>query len=235
MLINELGTVEVVDRWSEMEQESGVFDYFSATKELGVIPVEVENGGFMISYATSSYLRYEEGSYYFVTPDFYYPEGRLDVELTLTYPPNLYLMETNIEPESQGEGVLHWKLEDVSHQVVIVRFEREGPFAEPGRVGSEWQVNPMGLPPLEADEIPGSADEVLKELENIITVARASKATDPDFIIVLEKLLAKLYYVMSIHGLLLDYAQPDESAGTEVPQDEQSGTVASDSSSVGRR
>jgi len=205
MLINERGTVVVVDRWSGLKLEAGVFDYFSAAREIGVIPVKVRNFGFTINFTTSSYLRYEEGRYFFVTPDFYYEEGPLDVELSLTYPPNLVLLSSTPEPDYAGDGVLHWSLQDVSHQLVMAQFERVGPFVDPNRVGPDWQVDPALIEQLDADELPASADEVLKELESIIQIARASEATDPDFLNVMDKLLAKFYYILSSNGLLLDY------------------------------
>jgi hypothetical protein len=208
MLINERGAVEVVDRWSGLKQESGVYEYFSAAREVGTVPVEVRDFGFTLSFATRSYLRYEEGVYHFVTPDFYYAEGPLDVELTLTYPPNLQFIEANFEPTYVGEGVLAWSLPDCSHSYVMARFERTGPFVQPGRTGPEFQVDPMTLMRLTADELPATADDVLKELENIIVAAEASSATDPDFTRVLRKLLAKFYYILDSNGLLLDYRLP---------------------------
>lgn len=218
MLINETGAVEVVDRWSGLTQEAGVFDYFSAAREVGIIPVTVRNFGFTINFTTRSYLRYEDGIYHFVTPDFYYADGPLDVELALTYPPNLVLLGADPPPDYEGDGVLHWSIADASHQIVMARFERIGPFVLPGRTGPDWQVDPAALTQLSADELPASADEVLKELENIITVARASRATDPDFLAVMDKLLAKFYYILSVNGLVLDYeykpaaAEADEEA-----------------------
>jgi len=205
MLINERGVVEVVDRWSGLVQEFGEFDYFSAAREIGVLPVKVENHGFTVSFATKSYLRYEDGYYYFVTPDFYYADGPLDVELSLTYPVNLVLHDATPVPDYIGDGVLHWSLSNVAHDVVIARFERVGPFVQPKRTGPEWQVNPANLVQFSAEELPLSADDVLKELENIINVARVSEATDPEFLRVLDMLLAKFYYVLSTQGLLLEY------------------------------
>lgn len=242
MLINERGTVEVVDRWSGLKLEAGVFDYFSAARELGVIPVKVRDFGFTINFTTSSYLRYEEGRYFFVTPDFYYEEGPLDVELSLTYPPNLVLLESTPEPDYAGDGVLHWSLADVSHQVVMAQFERVGPFVDPNRVGPDWQVDPTVIEQLGADELPGSADEVLKELENIIQVARASEATDPDFLNVMDKLLAKFYYVLSSNGLLLDYVysppgaeEATEADAAQPPSDEPpEGTLSVSGTAVNR-
>lgn len=205
ILINESGIVEVVDRWSDMVQESGEFNYFSAAREIGVLPLEVINHGFTVSFSTKSYLRYEDGYYYFITPDYYYADGPLDVELSLTYPVNLVLQDATPEPDYNGDGVLHWSLSNVAHDVVIARFERVEPFVQPERSGPEWQVNPASLVQLRAEELPVSADDVLKELENVIDVARASKVTDPEFIRVLEKLLAKFYYIFSAQGLLLEY------------------------------
>lgn len=205
MLINEGGAVEVVDRWSGLKQAEGVFNYFSAAREVGVIPVTVKNHGFTISFATRSYLRYEEGDYYFVTPDFYYEDGQLDVELALTYPPNLVVIESRPAPDYSGEGVMQWSITDAAHTVVLVRFERVGPFVQPGRSGPDWQVNPAGLSQLSAEELPTSADDVLKELQNIIAVARSSDATDQDFLRVMDKLLSKFYYLFSVSGMLLDY------------------------------
>jgi len=219
MLINERGSVEVVDRWAGLAQEAGVYSYFSATKEVGVVPVNVRNYGFTLSFATRSYLRYEDGIYHFVTPDFYYAEGPLDVDLTLTFPLNLVFLDANVEPEYIGEGVVHWSLPESSHSLVMARFERVGPFVAPGHTGPDFQVDPATLERLSADELPASADDVLKELENIITVARASQSTDPDFLRVMDKLLAKFYYVLSSNGLLLDYRLPgDDSGGEDEPE-----------------
>ncbi len=50
---------------------------------------------------------------------------------------------------------------------------------------------------------------MLKELENIINVAGASEATDPDFLRVMNKLLAKFYYILASNGLLVDYRLPE--------------------------
>jgi hypothetical protein len=183
----------------------GVFNYFSAAREIGVVPVKVRNFGFTINFTTSSYLRYEDGIYHFVTPDFYYEDGPLDVELTLTYPPNLVFLGSEPAPDYEGDGVLNWSIVDASHQIVMARFERIGPFVMPGRTGPDWQVDPAVLRQLSAEELPLSADEVLKEFENIIAVARASQSTDPDFLRVMDKLLAKFYYILSSNGLLLDY------------------------------
>lgn len=213
MLINDRGAVEVVDRWSGLKQEAGVFNYFSAAREIGVVPVKVRNFGFTINFTTRSYLRYEDGIYHFVTPDFYYEDGPLDVELTLTYPPNLVFLGAEPPPDYEGDGVLNWSLADASHQIVMARFERVGPFVMPGRTGPDWQVDPAVLRQLSAEELPATADEVLKEFENIISVARASQSTDPDFLRVMDKLLAKFYYILSINGLLLDYHYGPTDAG----------------------
>ena len=204
MLINELGAVEVVDRWSNLVQESGTFDYFSATKEVGIVPVAVKDHGFTINFSTRSYLRFEDGTYYFCTPDYYYSAGPLDVELTLTYPPNLRLVSSRPAPAYQGDGVLHWSIPGAAHDVVVAQFERIGPFtpAENSDGDGVWEVDPAVLSRLSAEELPLSADEVLKEFETIIAVARASGATDPDFLRVMDKLLAKFYYIFSIYGLL---------------------------------
>jgi hypothetical protein len=208
MIINERGAVEVVDRWSGLKQENGVYKYFSAAREVGTVPVSVKDGGFTLAFKTRSYLRFEEGAYFFATRDLYYEGGPLDVELSLTYPPNLKLIEAKPEPSYKGDGVLHWSLADCQHTVVIARFERSGPFVEPGHSGPEYQVDPATLKRLSADELPTSADETLKELESIIKMVRASKTADPDFARVLDKLLAKLYYIMDSNGLLLDYKLP---------------------------
>jgi hypothetical protein len=223
MLVNERGSVEVVDRWTGLKQTEGTFQYFSAAREVGTIPVKVVDGGFTISFRTRSYLRYEEGLYFFVTPDFYYEGGPLDVDLSLTFPPNLSLVEANPKPEYQGDGVLHWSLKDVSHQVIIAKFDRTGPFVDPQRSGPDYQVDPRLLEILSQEELPHSADETLKELENIIKVAGASGSTDPEFVRVLEKLLAKLYYVMDSNGLLLDYAPPGiekKAVAEQMPEEE---------------
>jgi hypothetical protein len=208
MLINERGIVEVVDHWSGLTQENGVYNYFTAAREVGTVPVTVKDYSFTLNYATHSYLRFEEGVYYFATPDFYYEGGPLDVELNLTYPPNLTFLDATPAPSYQGEGVLRWQLADCQHTMVLARFERTGPFVRPGEAGPEFQVDPTTLLRLNADELPATADDALKELENVITMARASQSTDPDFIRVLEKVLAKLYYIMDMNGLLLDYRLP---------------------------
>lgn len=205
MLINERGSVEVVDRWTGLKESEGSFEYFSAAREVGTVPVHIKDGSFTISFRTRSYLRYEDGVYYFVTPDFYYKDGPLDVDLSLTFPPNLKLLEANPPPSYEGDGVLHWDLKDCSHQIVLARFDRTGPFVDPQRAGPDFQVDPRLLSILSEEELPHSPDETLKELENIIKVAKASGSSDPDFIRVLEKLLAKFYYVFDSNGLLLDY------------------------------
>lgn len=216
MIVNEQGLIDVVDRWSGLAQETGVFNYFSATRELGVIPVTVKHHGFTIAFKTRSYLRYEDGLYYFVTPDFYYAEGRLDVELSLTVPANLQFLGAEPEPSYIGDSVFHWSLVDCSHQVVIARFERTGPFAPLGATGPGFQVDPAILTKLSAEELPKSADEVLKELETIITLAKAASATDPDLLKVMDKLLAKFYYILSVSGLLQDYRLPKNRAPAAV-------------------
>ncbi len=208
MLINERGIVEVVDHWSGLKQETGVYEYFTAAREVGTVPVAVQDFGFTLNYATRSYLRFEDDVYYFVTPDFYYDAGPLDVELNLTYPANLRYLDATPPPSYQGDGVLRWQLADCRHNVVLARFERTGPFTRPGETGAQFQVDPATLMRLTAEELPASADETLKELENIITAARASQSTDPDFIRVLEKLLAKFYYIFDLNGLLQEYQLP---------------------------
>ena len=208
MLINERGIVEVVDHWSGLQQEAGMFDYFTATREVGTIPVAVKDHSFTLSYSTRSYLRDEEGLCFFATPDFYYEGGPLDVELNLTYPSNLIFLDATPAPSYEGTGVLRWQLADCQHTVVVARFKPNGPFVRPDAAGGHSQVDPSTLLRLNANELPATADEALKELDNIITVARASQGADPDFIRVLEKLLAKLYYIMDINGLLLEYNLP---------------------------
>ncbi len=216
MLINERGAVEVVDRWTGLSQQEGTFDYFTAAREVGTVPVRIKDGSFTLSFKTRSYLRYEDGVYFFVTPDFYYKDGPLDVDLALTYPPNLKLLEANPPPSYEGEGVLHWELEDCQHTIVVAQFDRIGPFVDPQRSGPDYQVDPRVLGVLSQEELPGSADETLKELESIIKVAKASQSSDPDFIKVLEKLLAKFYYIYDSNGLLLDYKPAtDGKAGLE--------------------
>jgi len=240
MLINERGAVEVVDRWSGLKLEAGTFNYFSAAREVGVVPVKVRNYGFTINFATRSYLRYEDGVYHFVTPDFYYEDGPLDVDLTLTYPPNLVFLDADPAPDYLDDGVLNWSFTDAQHQVVMARFERVGPFVMPGRTGPDWQVDPAVLKQLDASELPATADEVLKEFQNIIDVARASQSTDPDFLKVMDKLLAKFYYIMSINGLLLDYhygaKEESQAPADEQPEPEQqqagSGTLSTGGGAV---
>ena len=46
MLINERGAVEVVDRWSGLKQEAGIYKYFSAAREVGEVSVSVKDYGF---------------------------------------------------------------------------------------------------------------------------------------------------------------------------------------------
>jgi len=89
------------------------------------------------------------------------------------------------------------------------------------------------LEQLSAEELPSSADEVLKAFANIISIARASQSTDPDFLRVMDKLLAKFYYVLSSNGLLLDYhykgaKEPGEpAADAQDSSDTQSGGTLS--------
>jgi hypothetical protein len=213
--VTELGIVEVLDAWSGMKIKSGTYPYFSATKESGIIPVHVENYSFAVSFATRSYLKREEGKVYFVSSDFYYEGGPLDVDATLHFPGNLTFVSANVEPATKEKNMLTWKLSGVSHQVLIVEFDQSEPFAPPESPGGPlYQVDPATLPELSADEIPQSPDEALKEFETIIKMLQASDSKiDPDMIRVLRRSLSKFYYLFAVYGLVKDYV-PEKPADT---------------------
>lgn len=204
--ISELGIVEVVESWRGMKMESGIFPYFSATRESGIIPVRVEKGKFTVNFATRSYLKREEGKVYFVTPDFYYEDSPLDVEITLRFPDNLEFQSSNIEPSAKEKGSLKWSLNGVSHKVLVCEFVQFSPFSAPDYpTGPLWQVDPATLPELTAEEIPRSPDEVLKEFEVIIKMIQADKSVDPDLTRVLRKTLSKFYYMFAVYGLVREF------------------------------
>ena len=204
--ITQLGIVEVLESWKDMKMESGVYPYFSATRESGIIPVHVENSSFAVSFATRSYLKYEEGKVYFVTPDFYYEDSPLDVDITLHITSNLALTSSNLEPVVVADNMMKWRLEDVQHQVLIVEFAQTGAFAPPDYPGGVlYQVDPATLPELTAEEIPRTPDEALKELETIIKMIRSQEDIDPDMVRVLRRSLSKLYYLFAVYGLVRDF------------------------------
>ncbi len=204
--ITDLGIVEVVETWRNMKMDSGIFPYFSATRESGIIPVRVQNRKFTVSFATRSYLKREEGRLYFVTPDYYYEDSPLNVEIEVEYPSNLAYLTSNVEPTELGEQKLLWKLEGVSHKVIVAEFEQVSPFATPDYpTGPLWQVDPTTLPELTADDIPRSPDEVMKEFEVIIKMLAADKDVDPDVVRILRKTLSKFYYTFAIYGLVRDF------------------------------
>jgi|GEM_PF-1897307 len=204
--ITELGIVGVVDTWRRMKMESGVFPYFTMTRESGIIPVRVEGGKFTVSYATRSYLKREEGKLYFVSQDFYYEEGPLDVRVTLHYPGNLAFVSANEPPLSDEASTLTWEFAGVSHQVVIVEFSQVSPFAMPDYpTGPQWQVDPATLPELTAQDIPRSPDDAMKELETIIKMMEAQKDSDPDLVRALRRTLSKFYYLFAVYGLVKDF------------------------------
>lgn len=204
--ITQLGIVEVVDTWRGLKMESGIFPYFTATKESGIIPIRVKAGKFTVSFATRSYLKHEEGKLYFVTPDYYYEESALDVAVTLHYPNNLAFVSANETPLADESNVLTWKFSDVSHKVLIVEFNQVNPFAMPDYpTGPQWQVDPATLPELTAQDVPRSPDEAMKELETIIKMMEAQRDTDPDLIRALRRTLSKFYYLFAVYGLVKDF------------------------------
>ena len=204
--INSLGVVEVIESWKEMKMRDGIFHYFSATKENGIIPVRVENGKFTINFATRSYLRREEGRVYFATPDFYYEDSPLDITVRLHFPENLSYINSNVPPTSIEANTIKWELKDVVHKILYVEFDQVSPFSAPDYpTGPAWQVDPATLPELTADDIPHAPDEVLKEFEVIIKMMSAEKGVDPDLIRVLRKTLSKFYYMFAVYGLVKDF------------------------------
>jgi hypothetical protein len=217
--VSDLGIVEVLDTWKNMKMQTGTYPYFSATKESGIIPVHVEDYSFAVSYATRSYLKHEEGKVYFVSPDYYYEGGPLDVEVTLHYPGNLSFVSANVEPATNDSSTITWKLPGASHQVLIVEFTQTKPFAPPeSPTGPLYQIDPATLPELTADDIPQSPDEALKELETIIKMLQASDSkVDPDMVRVLRRSLSKFYYLFAVYGLVKDYVP-------EKPADEGEGS-----------
>jgi len=204
--INSLGVVEVIESWKGMRMKEGIFHYFSATKENGIIPVRVEDGKFTINFATRSYLKREEGRVYFATPDFYYEDSPLDVTVRLHFPENLSYISANVPPTSIDSNTIRWELKDVVHKIIYVEFEQISPFSAPEYPsGPMWQVDPATLPELTADDIPRSPDEVLKEFEVIIKMMSAEKGVDPDLIKALRKTLSKFYYMFAVYGLVKDF------------------------------
>ncbi len=204
--ITDLGIVQVVESWRNMKMESGIYPLFSATRESGIIPVRVEKGKFTVNFATRSYLKREEGRLYFVTPDYYYDQSPLDVEITLYYPSNLEFLTSNVTPTYTESGLIKWQLKDVSHKVIVAEMNQISPFAAPYYpTGPLYQVDPTTLPELTNEDIPNSPDEVLKELEVIIKMLSADKSTDPDVVRVLRKTLSKFYYMFAVYGLVKEY------------------------------
>jgi len=209
-VVNDRGVVNVVDTWSGMAMTEGVYNYFSFTKENGVIPVRVKDGSFTIAFATRSYLKELTDATYFVSPDFFYEASPLDVEASLTFPDNLKFVEASVKPTSIDGNTLHWSLTGQQHTILEVKFTLVKPFLAPGQVPPEFRIDPSKLPGLDAEDIPKSPDEVLYEMQIILTAAKNSKATDPDFIKVLEKTLKKFYYLFYVNGLVKDYELPKE-------------------------
>jgi len=214
--VTDLGIVEVLESWKNMKLSSGTYPYFSASRESGIIPVHVENGSFAVSFATRSYLKHEEGKVYFVTPDFYYEDNALDVDVTLRFPGNLSYVSSNLEPLSVESNTLKWRLSDVQHQVVIAEFIQTSAFAPPDYpVGSLYQVDPATLPELTAEEIPQNPDEALKELETIIKMIGAQEDVDPDMVRILRRSLSKFYYLFAVYGLVKDFVPEGAELGED--------------------
>jgi len=212
--ITELGIVEVIDTWRGLKMESGIFPYYTMSKESGIIPVRVEGGKFTVSYATRSYLKQEEGRLYFVSQDFYYEEAPLDVRVTLHYPSNLAFVSANEEPLESESGTLTWEFSDVSHKALIVEFNQVNPFAMPQYpTGPQWQVDPATLPELTAEDVPRSPDEVMKEFETLIKMMEAQKDADPDLIRALKRTLSKFYYLFAVYGLVRDFVPEGTESG----------------------
>lgn len=216
--VSDLGVVEVLETWKGMKMETGVYPYFSATKESGIIPVRVENFGFSVNFATRSYLQSEEGKMYFVTPDFYYEASPLDVEITLHVPSNLSFVSATIEPATNEAGTITWTIPGAVHKMLIVEFTQTSPFAIPDSpTGPLWQVDPATLPELSAENIPQSPDEALKELETIIKMMQSDPKMDPDMVRVLRRSLSKFYYLFAVYGLVRDYV-PEKKAEDAAPK-----------------
>jgi hypothetical protein len=111
---------------------------------------------------------------------------------------------------------LEWNLRDCSHRFILARFEPVAGAVPPLPTTSAPAVAPQPrldepngtlvdkaeLPSLAAGELPRSPDETLTELRNVLLVAQQQHATDPQFIRVLDKVLAKFYYLFEQRGEL---------------------------------
>jgi hypothetical protein len=204
----------VTDEWSGMLQANGKFDYFSAAREHGIMPVDVKAGGFKLDFETDSYVREESGLYYLVTPDFYYPAGPIDVHCVVEYPDSMRFLDAKPAPDKSAVGKLEWTLRDCEHRFILARFEPAAgaaPASKPqttaGPLPGEGEpdgslVDAAELPQLLPAERPRNPDEALTEMRNVLRVAEMEHSTDPQFIRVLEKVLAKFYYLFDHEGAL---------------------------------
>jgi hypothetical protein len=212
--INDFGVVNVVDSWSGLPQESGVYNYISATRELGRIPVRVQDHKFAINFATRSFLISDEDDpsvVYLRTPTFFFESGQISLTLTLDLGNRLSFVEMMVDspqPDSTEGSVFTWNIENANGVTLYLQLKRNKPFLVPGEGGP--QFNPKSLPYLTGDEIPRNADEVLREFETIILVAEKEGAADPDFVKLLRKSLSKLYYIYYLYGLVTDYEPAPE-------------------------
>lgn len=215
--VDDFGVVSVVDSWSGLAQETGTFVYISASRELGRIPVRVRDHKFTVNFMTKSYILEDQDDptiLYFRSPTFFYEDSPLSVSVTLTLPQRLSFVETvgsTPEPTSIDGQTIRWEVPEGNGLTLMCMLKRNSPFLVPGQDG--LQFDPSKLPKLSSDEIPANADQVLRELETIIMVAEIDGKTDPDFIKLLKKQLAKLYYLYYVYGLVTDYVLPEMSEG----------------------
>lgn len=215
--VDDFGIVSVLDSWSGLAQESGTYLYMSATRELGRIPVRVKDHKFSMSFATRSYLiedKEDPTLLFFRTPMYFYEGGSISVDITLILPSRLSyigLVGNTPEPTSVEGGRIKWTIPDATGMTFAVELSRSRPFLVPGEGGP--QFDPADLPRLRQEEIPKNADEVLRELETILLIAESERSADPDLIKLLNKNLARLYYLFYLYGLVADYKPGDADGG----------------------
>ena len=212
--ISDFGVVNVVDSWTGLPQESGVYNYVSATRELGRIPVRVQDHKFAINFATRSYLISDEDDpsiVYLRTPTFFFESGQIDLTLTLDMGNRLGFVEMMVDsppPDMVDGNVMTWNIENANGLTLYMKLKRNKPFLVPGEGGP--QFNPMSLPYLTGDEIPRNADEVLREFETIILVAEKEGNADTETVKLLRKSLSKFYYIYYLYGLVTDFEPSPE-------------------------
>ena len=215
--VDDFGIVSVVDSWSGLPEESGVYEYVSESRELGRIPVRIKDHRFCISFATRSYLIEDEEDpsiVYFRSPTFIHESGSISADITLVLSGRLSFVEAVSgapQPTSVEGQTLTWNLPQANGATILCKFKRNKPFLVPGEGGP--QFDPAGMPRLSQEDIPANADQVLRELETIILVAEREGRTDDDFIKLLRKDLAKLYYLFFIYGLVTDYVPAEAEEG----------------------